>query len=98
MRFLDVVDDDVFLLWVHLEVGFETCVADNLLLELKDLLLLDGLWSEMVDHGLDSGLDFGDFSPHDRHALHLHVLTKVLVELLLEKLEHLDVVWSAWRG
>ena len=83
MRFLDVVDDNVFLLWVLLEVSFETCVADDLLLELEDLLLLDSLRSEMVDHGLDSGLNFGDLSPHNGHALHLHVLTKVLVELLL---------------
>ena len=81
---------------VNLEVCLETIVADKLLPDLLDLVLMNCLRAQVGYHLLDTRLDFGDLRPHNRHALHLHVLSKVLVKLSLEMFDHLDLLRNAW--
>lgn len=54
MSLTDVVVQDLLFLWVLLEIFFEGTIADELLLEFENFLLLHSPVGQMVEHALDS--------------------------------------------
>ena len=86
---MDVVLEDLFFLGVALEVLFETLIANDLLFELKELLISHALVRESAEHLFDSALHFHDFVPDDWDALQDVISSKSLLHLLAIGSEHL---------
>ena len=84
VRLPDIVRQNLLLLWILLEVLFESSVTNQLLLELEYLLLAHSLVAQCSNDILDPALGFGNFWPDHRQTLDHVVSAEAFSELTLQ--------------